>query len=402
VPTQPASRPVSGGLAGAAIAAIERLYRGRLQCRGNVALHEPWFRGNENAYVKECIDTGWVSSVGSYVDRFERDIAGLTGARFAIATANGTVALHVALLALGVKPGDLVVCPAVSFVATANAIAHCGAMPVFVDVDAGNLNMDAERLAQFLAEDCAGEGSDLHLRRTGQRIAAVMLAHIFGHPADAPKIAELCRARGVALLEDAAEALGSELHGRACGRFGAAGVLSFNGNKIVTTGGGGAILTDDERFARHLKHLTTTARIQHGWEFDHDEVGFNYRMPNINAALGCAQLEQLEDCLARKRRLAGVVADELASLTGIELLREPSGASSNWWLNGFFVDSAETCQEVLAATNAGEIRTRPCWRMLAELPMYRSAPRAQSGLAVAEERSRRLVSLPSSPQLMPA
>jgi perosamine synthetase len=226
-----------------------------------------------------------------------------------------------------------------------------------------------------------------------------MLVHIFGHPADPERIAAICAARGVPLVEDAAEAIGSLYNGRACGTFGRAGILSFNGNKILTTGGGGAVVTNDALLAARLKHLTTTARLKHGWEFVHDQVGFNYRLPNLNAALGCAQLEQLDDFLARKRRLAGIVAQALQSLDAVELVREPTGAMSNWWLNGIFLETTEDRDAVLTATNASGIQTRPCWKMLPDLPMYRTATVAKTGIAVARDRSERLVSLPSSAQL---
>jgi perosamine synthetase len=388
------------GSAAAIVGGIERLYRERLACTGVVPLHEPWFHGSEWAYVKECLDTGWVSSLGSYVDRFEQELAERAGAGFAIATANGTAALHAALHALGVRPGDLVICPAISFVATANAIAYCGATPIFLDIEPANLNLDAAELDRFLTEECDGAGPKLRHRATGRRVAAVMAVHLFGHPAEIERIATICAAHAVPLLEDAAEAIGSRHRGRACGTFGAAGVLSFNGNKILTTGGGGAILTNDEEFARRLKHLTTTARVPHGWEYDHDELGFNYRLPNLNAALGCAQLEQLDDFLARKRRLAAMVVEMLAPVPGISLLAEAPGASSNHWLNNILLERAEDRDTVLAETNARGIQTRPCWRLLPDLPMYLTAPTASAGCAVARDCASRLVSLPSSPQLI--
>ena len=382
------------------IDALDRLYRQRLGHAGDIALHEPWFRGNEWAYVKECIDTGWVSSVGSFVDRFEDELARRCGAAFAIATASGTVGLHVTLYALGIGPGDLVVCPAISFAATANSIAHCGAEPVFVDVDPDNLGLDPAALDRFLAEECARDSGKLRHKSSGRRVAAVMAVHLFGHPAAADQLAQVCATHGVPLIEDAAEALGSTWKGQACGTFGHSAVLSFNGNKIVTTGGGGAILTDDPEFAQRLKHLTTTARLSHAWEYDHDEVGFNYRLPNLNAALGCAQLEQLNGFLARKRRLAAVIADALDGLPGVTVLREPGGAVSNFWLNGLLIDRADRRDEILQATNTAGIHTRPCWRLLADLAMYRSAPVAQSGLAVARDRAPRLISVPSSANLV--
>jgi perosamine synthetase len=392
--------PASGATSAAALVdSLEQLYRGRLGRQGAVPLHEPWFRGNEWSYVKECLDTGWVSSAGAYVDRFERSIARTCGVDHAIATASGTVGLHVALHALGVAAGDLVVCPAISFVATANSAAHCGAGPLFLDVD-DRLNLDAGQLEQFFTRECEPAGGRLRHLSTGQRVAAVTAVHLFGHPADIERIAELCARHGVPLLEDAAEALGSRYRGRHCGAFGHAGVLSFNGNKILTTGGGGAVITNDAVLARRIRHLTTTARIAHGFEYDHDEVGYNYRLPNLNAALGCAQLEWLDDALARKRRLAAIIVDELGGLPGIELLRQPEGAESNFWLNGFLLDCVDWRDSVLGETNKRGLQTRPCWRLLADLPMYRSAPTGAAGIGRARDRAARLINIPSSPDLV--
>lgn len=391
--------PAVNSSVAALVDSLERLYRQRLGRNGPIPLHEPWFRGNEWSYVKDCLDTSWVSTAGAYVERFERDIAKKCGVEHAVATANGTVGLHVALRALGVNAGDLVVCPALSFVATANSIAYCGAEPLFIDVD-DRLGLDAMELDRFFARECERASGSLHHIATGRRISAVIAVHLFGHPADIERIVALGAHRGVPVLEDAAEALGSRYLGRSCGTFAHAGVLSFNGNKILTTGGGGAVLTNDATLARHIKHLTTTARISHGWEYDHDEVGYNYRMPNLNAALGCAQLEWLDDYLSRKRQLAGIVADALGGVSGIELLREPEGAQSNFWLNGFLLDRAELREGVLTQTNERGIQTRPCWRLLADLPMYRSAPIAEPGIAKARDRGARLVNIPSSPNLV--
>jgi perosamine synthetase len=389
-----------GSPTAAIVTALDHLYRERLGLNGALALHEPWFRGNEWDYVKDCLDTGWVSTVGSYVDRFEREIAQRCGAEFAIATGNGTIGLHATLHSLGVVRGDLVVCPAISFVGTANAISHCGAEPLFIDIEPERLGLDPDALARFFTDECEHAGEAIRYRATGQRVSAVMAVHLFGHPAQIESLARLCIAQGIPLIEDAAEALGSFYRGRACGTFGKAGVLSFNGNKIVTTGGGGAIVTDDVALARRLKHLTTTARLPHGWEFDHDEVGFNYRLPNINAALGCAQLEQLDDFLARKRRLAGIIADALSGVEGMTVLREPEEASSNYWLNGILLDDSRRREKLLHDTNAQGIHTRPCWRLLPDLAMYRAAPIARSGLAVARDRVGRIVNIPSSASLI--
>ena len=383
----------------AVVEGLERLYRGRLGRTGTIPLHEPWFRGQEWTYVKECLDTGWVSTAGAFVERFERDIARVCGVDHAVVVANGTVGLHIALHALGVTAGDLVVCPAISFVATANSVAHCGAEPLFIDVD-DRLGLDAGELERFFGEECEAAGGSLRHLSSGRRIGAVLAVHLFGHPADIERLTALCAVHGVPLLEDAAEALGSRYRERSCGTFGRAGVLSFNGNKILTTGGGGAVITDDAALARRIKHLTTTARVAHGWEYDHDEVGYNYRLPNLNAALGCAQLEWLDDFVARKRRLAAMIAEALHGIAGIELLREPQGARSNFWLNGFLLERAELRDAVLTQTNERGLQTRPCWRLLADLPMYRGAPMARAGVARARERAARLVNIPSSPNLV--
>jgi perosamine synthetase len=402
VGTASSARPptVADSSIAAIVDSVERLYRQRLGRMGLIPLHEPWFRGKEWSYVKDCLDTGWVSTVGAYVERFERDLARICGVDYAIATANGTTGLHIALHAFGVTAGDLVVCPAVSFVATANSIAYCGAQPLFIDVD-NRLNLDVAQLERLFADECEAAAGGMRHIATGRRIGALVAVHLFGHPADIERITALCSRHDVPVLEDAAEALGSRYRGRCCGTFARAGVLSFNGNKILTTGGGGAILTNDAALARRLKHLTTTARIAHGWEYDHDEIGYNYRMPNINAALGCAQLEWLDDFLDRKRRLAVIVAAALGEVSGMELLREPDHAASNFWLNGFLLDDAELRDSVLAQTNERGVQTRPCWRLLADLPMYRNAPTAAAGIAKARDRAARLVNIPSSPDLVP-
>ena len=382
--------------------ALERLYRDRLGAQGPVALHEPWFDGNEWTYVKDCLDTGWVSSVGAYVDRFERDIARRCATAHCIAAVNGTCALHLALTVLGVGPGDLVICPALSFVATANAIAHCGAEPLFVDIDPFRAALDPAALEELLAKDCEGEGAELIHRASGRRIAALIAVHIFGHPADMEALQAIAGRYGLPLVEDAAEALGSLYRGHPCGGFGRVGVLSFNGNKTLTTGGGGALVTDDAALAHRLKYIGTTAKVPHVFEFDHDAVGYNYRLPNLNAALGVAQLEQLDRRLARKRRLFDIYAETLAACDAEGLLmREPPGDRSNHWLVALVLDDADERTPLLEAMNARKLQARGLWRPLPDLPMYRHAPRARSGIGQARDLASRLVNLPSSPQLVP-
>jgi perosamine synthetase len=375
------------------VAAIERVVT------PPVVLHQPEFAGNEWQYVKECLDTGWVSSTGSFVDRFERDLAEFVGTEFAIACVNGTAALQVALLLAGVKPGEEVILPPLTFVATANAVAYAGAIPHFVDVELATLGMDPIVLGEHLLDIVERRGDAAVNRLTGRRIAAIMPMHTFGHPVDLDRILEVARRHGIPLVEDAAESIGSYYKGRHTGNHGLVSGMSFNGNKIVTTGGGGAILTSDSAIARHAKHLTTTAKVPHRWEYIHDEIGFNYRLPNINAALGCAQLEQLEGFLADKRRLAERYTAAFADVPGVEFVREPEFGRSNYWLNAILLDPglAELRDPILAATNDAGLMTRPAWRLMHRLPMYSGSPRTE--LPVAESIEERLINIPSSARL---
>lgn len=367
---------------------------------GPVALHEPLFAGREQEYVRACIDTGWVSSVGSFVDRFERDLADYTGARHAIAVVNGTAALHIALLLAGVKPGDEVLLPALTFIATANAVSYCGATPHFIDSDPAIPATDVDALAAYL-KDIAEIGPEgCRNRRTGARIAAIVPVHIFGHVVAIDHLVDLAARYRIAVVEDAAEAIGSRYQGRHAGTFGRLGTLSFNGNKTITTGGGGAILTDDDALAKRAKHLTTTAKVPHRWEFIHDEVGFNYRLPNLNAALGCAQLEQLDGFIARKRLLATRYAASLGGLAGVTLVREPASCRSNYWLQAILLDRDQMPERdaVLRATNDAGYMTRPLWRLMHRLPMYAPCPRMP--LPASEDFERRLINLPSGQGLV--
>lgn len=365
----------------------------------SLSLHEPEFSGNEWTYVKECIDTGWVSSVGKYVDEFERKLAEFTGARHAVAVVNGTAALHVALQIAGVKAGEEVLIPALSFVATANAVSHCGAVPHFVDSNESTLGLDAEALAshlEFIAERTIG---GLRNKNTGRRIAAIVPMHTFGHPVDMVSLMDVAARFSLPVVEDAAESLGSTYRGRHTGTFGCMGVLSFNGNKIITTGGGGAILTNDSDIARQAKHLTTTAKHPHRWEFVHDAVAYNYRLPNLNAALGCAQLERLPDFLSRKRQLAENYRKTFANILGIHFVDEPDGCHSNFWLNAVRLGEPGMAgrDALLAAANDAGYQCRPAWALLNKLPMYQDCPRAE--LFVAETLEASLINLPSSPKL---
>ena len=349
--------------------------------------------------MKECIDTAWVSSAGAYVDRFERELAATTGARRAVAVVNGTAALHIALKLVGVEAGDEVLIPSLTFVATANAVSYCGAIPHFVDVEPGTLGLDPISLEQRLAMIGEKVNGLVVSRESGRRLAAVVPMHTFGHPVDLAGLMEVCERWGLPVVEDAAESLGSYYRDRHTGTFGRLGILSFNGNKIVTTGGGGAILADDEELADRAKHLTTTAKVPHRWEFIHDETGYNYRMPNINAALGCGQLERLEEMVALKRRLADTYRDALADVRGVRFIQEPPGCRSNYWLNAIELDEglAGDRDAILAALDDEGIQARPIWRPMHQLSMYQSCPRAD--LPVTERLARRIINLPSSASL---
>ena len=365
-----------------------------------VALHEPCFAGNEWAYVKECLDTGWVSSVGKFVDRFEQQLADYTGVKHAIAVVNGTAALHVCLKLVGVEPGDEVLAPTLTFIATANAVSYCGAIPHFVDSTETTLGLDPYKLEQHLEEIAEIRTEGCFNRKTGRRIKAVLPMHTFGHPVDLDPLMEICRRYRLELVEDAAESLGSYYKGRHTGNWGKVSALSFNGNKVITAGGGGAILTNDEELGKLAKHLTTTARVPHKWTFSHDRIGYNYRLPNINAALGCAQLEQLPGFIKNKRVLAGNYQRAFSGIEGISFYLEPEFAQSNYWLNVLLLDRCFANQRdaLLEVTNNMGIMARPVWILMHKLEMYKSCPRMDS-LSVAEDLEQRLVNIPSSANL---
>jgi perosamine synthetase len=366
---------------------------------GVVPLHEPSFFGNEWAYVKECLDTGWVSSVGKFVDRFEENLAAYTGVKRAVAVVNGTAALHICLLLVDVKANDEILMPALTFIATANAVSYCGAIPHFIDSEENTLGVDPRKLAIYMEEIAEQRVDGCFNRRTGRRIRAVVPMHTFGHPVDLDPLLEVCQNFHIELVEDAAESLGSFYKGRHTGNWGRTSALSFNGNKIITTGGGGAILTNDEELAVRAKHLTTTAKIPHRWNFTHNMVGYNYRLPNLNASLGCAQLEQMTAYLASKRCLAERYMAAFKGVEGIRFVSEPKFASSNYWLNALVLDeeSAEKRDVLLEITNNAGIMTRPAWTPMHRLPMYADCPRMD--LAIAESLERRLINIPSSANL---
>lgn len=361
-----------------------------------VPLHEPCFAGNEWTYVRECLDTGWVSSVGKFVDRFEDELAAYTGVKRAVAVVNGTAALHVCLILAGVRTGDEVLMPALTFIATANAVSYCGAVPHFIDNEERTLGVDPYRLARYLDEIAEQRPDGCYNRQTGRRIKAAVPMHTFGHPVDIEPLSDVCGRFGIELIEDAAESLGSFYKGRHTGQWGRLSALSFNGNKTITTGGGGAILTNDEELGKLAKHITTTAKVPHRWEFNHDMIGYNYRMPNLNAALGCAQLEQLPGFLLAKRALAERYRKAFAGIPGICFFTEPANSQSNYWLNTLLLDEDVAGQRdaLLQAANDAGLMTRPAWTLMHRLPMFAGSPRMD--LPIAESLEQRLVNIPSS------
>lgn len=369
------------------------------------ALHEPSFRGHEWDYVKECLDSGWVSYAGEYVTRFEGMLQEVTGVSHALAMSSGTVALHLALIVCGVEPGDEVLVPALTFVATANAVAHAGCIPHFVDSEFGTLGIASGPLDAYLAEIAQVDGNICINRRTGRRISAIVPMHAFGHPVDMNALQRVAAKYGIAVIEDAAESLGTLYNNMSMGNFSRVAVLSFNGNKIVTTGGGGALLTNDPELARLAKHLSTTAKLPHKWEFRHDMVAYNYRMPSLNAALGCAQLEQLPAFVDAKRQLAERYRRAFADVDGVEFFVEPQFARSNYWLNAILVrpkyaQDYTARDAILARLNDAGIMARPAWTLLNRLQMYEACPRMD--LPVAEEIERRLINIPSGAGLVVA
>jgi perosamine synthetase len=361
-----------------------------------VALHEPRFAGREWDYVKETLDSGWVSSVGKYVDRFEAMLAERCEVPHAIATVNGTAALHACLLLAGVAAGDEVLLPSLTFIATANAVSYCGAIPHFCESEGGTLGLDPDKLDRHLAAVAEITAGQCHNRATGRRIAAVVPMHTFGQPVRMERLVEVAGRWDIPIVEDAAEALGSRYQGRHVGHHGLVASLSFNGNKPVTTGGGGAILTVNADVARAAKHLTTIAKQPHQWAFLHDAVGYNYRLPNINAALGCAQLEQLDQFVAAKRRLAERYREAFRDVPGAAIFVDAEGAQSNYWLVTLLLDEPDlaTRDAFLAACHARGLLCRPAWTAMHRLPMYQRCPRMD--LSVAEELEARIVNLPSS------
>ncbi|MEG5908740.1 LegC family aminotransferase [Enterobacter mori] len=359
-----------------------------------IPLHVPTFIGNEKAYVADTIESSFVSSVGKYVDEFERKIESYTKSPRAVATVNGTAALHAALYLSGVQRSDLVITQALTFVATCNAIYHLGAEPVFIDISPISMGLCPVAMSNWLDENAELTESGAIHRKTGQKIRAAVPMHTFGHPVELDELLKVCLKWGITLVEDAAESLGSFYKGRHTGTIGKYGCLSFNGNKIITTGGGGMILCHSEEEGKRTKHVTTTAKIPHPYEFNHDEPGFNYRMPNINAALGCAQIENIELFLSQKRELAKKYQDFFAK-SELTFVSEPEYARSNYWLNAVICDTKETRERLLNDMNQKGIMTRPVWKLMHRLPMYSGCIRDE--LTQSEIIEERLINLPSTP-----
>ncbi len=358
-----------------------------------VPLHEPRFIGKEKEYVNDAIDSTFVSSVGEYVDRFEKMMCEITGAKFAIATVNGTSALHIALNLAGVQDKDEVITQPLSFVATANAISYCGAKPIFLDVDRETLGMAPIALEKFLQSNTRMIKKSCYNNFSNRRIAACVPMHTLGHPCRIDEIVEICNYYHVPVVEDAAESLGSTYKGQHTGTFGLFSIYSFNGNKTVTCGGGGAIVTNDKALSKKAKHITTTAKVKHPYEYVHDMIGYNYRLPNLNAALACAQLEQLGYFIDRKRELAMLYRKFFESL-GIPFFHEPEHATSNYWLNTIILLDSKMRNDFLKATNEANIITRPIWRLLNQLEMYRGYQ--TDALENAKWLAERMVNIPSS------
>lgn len=366
-----------------------------------VPLHAPVFTGNEKRYVMDTIDSTFVSSVGQYVTDFEAAIAGYTGIKHAVAVTNGTAALHLSLVGVGVAKGDEVITQALTFVATSNAIAYCQAAPVYIDVDSDTMGLSPTALRSWLVDNASIQNGVCINTVTQAKISACVVMHTFGHPARLDELKQICDEYNIILVEDAAESLGSYYKGQHTGQVGRVAALSFNGNKIITTGGGGMILTNDDELAKRLKHLSTTAKVPHKWDYVHDEIGYNYRMPNLNAALGLAQLETIEQALESKQKLTAYYRsffDELTpEVSGVELIEQPRDTQSNYWLQTLRFKSHEQQQAFLKQTNEHGIMTRPIWQLNNTLPMFSGCQ--TDGLMVSNALVQTIVNIPSSIRL---
>ncbi|MFL2487569.1 MAG: LegC family aminotransferase [Gammaproteobacteria bacterium] len=358
-----------------------------------IPLHRPIFEGNEKKYLVDCIDSNFVSSVGAKVTEFEQKIAAFTGSKYAVAAVNGTAALHVALEVAGVKPDDEVISQALTFVATCNAISYTGAKPIFVDVDLDTMGLSPTALRQFLKNNAEKRPEGTFNKISGKRISACVPMHTYGLPCRVAEIADICTDWGISLIEDAAESLGSYIDKQHTGTFGNLATLSFNGNKVITTGGGGMIITNDEDLAKRAKHVTTTAKVPHPYEFVHDEIGYNYRMPNLNAALGCAQMEQLDDFLAKKTKVADQWSD-FFNVRNIEFCDAVDGSRTNYWLNAIILNSREERDNFLKFTNDNGVMTRPIWKLMSQLKMFKNCQ--TDGLKNSIWLQDRVINIPSS------
>ena len=390
-----------------------------------IPLHEPYFGGNEKKYVLDCIESTFVSSVGKYVDRFEEMIKDFTGAKYAIATMNGTSALHIALKLAGVGQGDLVITQPLTFIATCNAITYCGAEPIFVDIDPETLGMSPVTLELWLSANTIIQDDACYLKEVNvstnlhklsqieelqesfesnsckfvkicglKKIAACVPMHTFGHPCEIDQIIDICNRYHIPVVEDAAESIGSYYKGKHTGTFGKLGILSFNGNKTITTGGGGMILTNDDELGPLAKHITTTAKKPHPWKFEHDMIGYNYRLPNLNAALGCAQMEMLPEILKNKRETAQIYQDYFKTIADIEFITEPQECISNYWLNAILLKNEEERDAFLEQANTQKVMCRPAWILMNKLQMFNYCPKAE--IPISELIESKLVNIPSS------
>lgn len=362
-----------------------------------VPLHAPLFIGNEKKYLNECIDTTFVSSVGAFVDRFEEEMAQYTGAKKAVVCVSGTNALHMAMMLVGVQRDDEVLTQALTFIATCNAISYIGAHPVFIDVDKDTMGLSPFAIKNWLVKNAEIKDGECYNKNSGRRIKACVPMHTFGHPVKIEDIANICKEWHIELVEDAAESIGSLYKDKHTGTFGKVGAISFNGNKTITTGGGGMLLFQDEELGKYAKHITTQAKIPHRWEFKHDHIGYNYRMPNINAALGCAQLENLDRYIASKRKTAMEYKEFFSKMPDITFFTEPENCRSNYWLNVVILKDRNAQQEFLQYTNDYKVMTRPIWELMSRLEMFKGCE--TDGLKNTQWFADRVVNIPSSVRL---
>lgn len=364
-----------------------------------LSLHEPIFLGKEYEYLKNCLDTTYVSTIGKYVETFEKSLIDYTGAKSAIGVINGTSGLQIALMLCGVRSGDEVILPALTFVATANAISYNSAVPHFVDCEEKTLGIDTSKLSKYLSSITIEKNGNFINKYTGRIIRAIIPVHTFGHPVDIDSLIEVSKKFNLKIVEDAAESIGSFYKTKHTGTFGHFGVLSFNGNKTITTGNGGAILTNDLQLAKKAKHLVSTAKVAHKWEYNHDAIGYNFRISNINAALGCAQLEQLEKIISAKRKIYKKYSKQFENISEISLFKEPKNCKSNYWLQTLILSKKIENKKnfILEETNKNGILTRPSWNLLSELKMYSSCPKMD--LSCSRSLVKKIINIPSSPKI---